>query len=69
MSAVYTKTRSGEPIELVLMNESNLLANGRLVAIAKRDAEDMVLCVDGSPQRIRYTDYLRVLALPMQEAW
>lgn len=68
MNAVYTKTRSGELIELVRPNATDLTANGRLVGSVKRDADDVVLCVDNQPQRIRYTDYLRVLATPANDA-
>lgn len=64
MNAMYTKTRNGEPIELVRAGATDVLANGRLVGSVTRDADDVVLCVDGSPQRIRYADYLRLLALP-----
>jgi hypothetical protein len=68
MNAVYTKTRSGELIELMRPNAGDLLANGQLVGSIRRDADDVVLCIDNQPQRIRYSDYLRVLATPANDA-
>lgn len=67
MNAVYTKTRNGDAITLERVSVTEIVADGHLVAQQRREADDMVLCVDGTARRIRYMDYLRTLALPLND--
>ncbi len=67
MNAVYTKTRGGDAITLERVSATQIVADGRLVTQQQRDADDMVLCIDGTARRIRYMDYLRTLALPLND--
>jgi hypothetical protein len=67
MNAVYTKTRGGEAITLERVSVTGIVADGHLVTLHRREVDDMVLCVNGTAQRIRYMDYLRTLALPLND--
>lgn len=67
MNAVYTKTRGGEAITLERVSATGIAADGQVVLLQRREVDDMVLCVNGTAQRIRYMDYLRALALPLND--
>ena len=64
MSALYTKTLDGEPIELGRATGTAFLANTQLVESVQQGLGVVVLRANGAEARISRADYLRMLALP-----
>jgi hypothetical protein len=65
MNTLHITDRHGTPLTLARLTASHVLANNTLVGTLRQDGEDMVLVMHDHEHRIRYADYLRLLAVPL----